>query len=250
MKHRQTKRSRAASIFSGKGFYISLVVCLLAIGVTAFFAVSRTGDILNGAETMDLSSAVVSANEWGFPQNANAAESGLEVTSSEEQTSQSGSSESSASSKKQSGSEKQKSSSDSSQTAFAMPISGKIMQEYSNGELVKSSVMNDWRTHDGVDIAGNVTDPVKAAADGTVTDIIDDALWGVVIEIDHGNGYVGRYCGLNTTVSVKKNQEVTMGDVIGCIGETSLYETNDDPHLHFELLKDDEYVDPMSVIKG
>lgn len=132
---------------------------------------------------------------------------------------------------------------------FAMPITGKVIREYSNGELVKSQTMNDWRTHNGVDIAAKSTTPVKAMADGTVMDIIDDELWGVVVKIDHGDGYVAKYCGLTTTVNVKKGQELAMGDVVGAVGETCLYEQNDEAHLHLEITKDDEYINPISVIK-
>lgn len=249
MKHNRSNSKKAASMFSGKGFYISLAICLLAISVTAFFAVSRTGEILDGRNTMDLSSAVVSTNEWGFPQNANANQSGIETTSSQALTSQSDSSSSEISSGKNADSKKQNTSSTLSQVQFSMPINGKITQPYSKGELVKSSTMNDWRTHDGIDVKGKVTAPVKAAADGTVLSIKDDELWGVVVEIDHSNGYVAQYCGLNTTVSVKKGQEVKMGDVIGSVGETCLYETNDDPHIHFSVMKNDKYIDPLSVIK-
>lgn len=249
MKHKLNNGKKAASILSGKGFYISLAVCLAAIGTTAFFAVSRTGDILNKTQTMDLSSAVVSANEWGFPQNANAPESGVEASSSEARRLRSRSSSSSGSSVKKDGAQEQENSSGSSQTLFAMPVSGEVLQSYSKGELVKSSTMNDWRTHDGVDISAKLSTPVKAAADGTVTAIVDDALWGVVVQVDHKDGYVARYCGLSKTVNVKKGQDVKMGDVLGAVGDTSLYETNDRAHLHFELMRDDSFINPMSVLK-
>ncbi|MDF2567395.1 MAG: peptidase [Oscillospiraceae bacterium] len=244
-------KSKANKIFSGKGFYVALIISLVAVGTATFFAANRTIDKLNGGDTLNLTSSDV-ANEWGFPktEDANKNQSGISKDSSKssqgsgQQSTSSGSTQTSQNNTSgQTGSQK------SSGNTFTMPISGEIINNFSDGELVKSKTLGDWRTHDGIDIKGKVGTPVKSAADGTVTDIKEDSLWGVTVIIDHKNGYTGHYYGLNATVNVKKGQTVSVGDVIGSVGETAQIEIGEESHLHFGLKKDGKWVDPSKVIK-
>ena len=252
MKNKHFGTSKAEKASSGKGFYIALAISIVAVGTATFFAVNRNMDNLHGGDTMDLSSQS-SANEWGFPtQDANQNQSGVPVTSGS-QSSRPGSGSAGTSSSSKSASSNSTSSRTGSQASvpntYAMPLSGDIINEFSKNELVKSKTMGDWRTHDGIDIKGKNGTPVKSCADGTVLEIKEDPLWGVMVTIDHKNGYVGYYCSLNTTVNVKKGQEVSVGTVIGSIGDTAQCEIAEEQHLHFGLKKDDKWVDPFSVIK-
>ena len=77
-----------------------------------------------------------------------------------------------------------------------MPLEGETSNDYSNGELVKSKTLNEWRTHDGIDLKAAANTPVKAVADGTVESITEDAMWGVTVTVSHQNGYESIYCGL------------------------------------------------------
>lgn len=244
------KRRKSKSIFSGKGFYITLAVCLAAVGASAFFALSRTRDYLAKDQTLDLSSAVISANEWGFPKSANNTKEDVTMSSEPSQSS-SYTSSSSKKSRKTSKATAARSNSEKQQTiSLAMPFSGEITNKFSNGELVKSETLGDWRTHDGIDISAKSGTPVKAAADGTVTDITDDTIWGVTVTIDHKNGYTASYSGLTSSVNVKKGQDVKLGDVIGAVGETALCELKQGPHVHFSVKYEDKFIDPESIIKN
>ena len=131
-----------------------------------------------------------------------------------------------------------------------MPLEGEIIWDYSNGELVKSETLNVWQTHDGVDIAGDQGADVKSAGEGTVLNIWEDALWGICVSVDHGDGYVSSYCGLETSVPVTIGQEVACGDVIGKVGYTAECECALPSHLHFEVKKDGAYVDPISFTEN
>ena len=127
----------------------------------------------------------------------------------------------------------------------ALPLEGEVIWDYSDGELVKSETLNLWQTHDGVDIAGELGAEVKAAGEGVVLNVWEDALWGICVSVDHGDGYVSSYCGLDVSVPVTIGQEVACGDVIGKVGSTAECECALPSHLHFEVKKDGAYIDPM-----
>ncbi len=126
-----------------------------------------------------------------------------------------------------------------------MPVQGEILNPYSNNELVKSKTLGVWKTHDGIDIAAPLGTTVLSMTDGVVSDIYSDALWGVCIIIDHGDGLVGYYFGLDKSVPVAVGQEVGAGDVIGAVGNTAEIEISEDPHIHFAVKKNGEWVNPV-----
>ena len=67
--------------------------------------------------------------------------------------------------------------------------------------------------------------------------------------IEHVNGYVTIYSNLLTAEFVKEGEEVKQGQTIGTVGNTAVFEVADEPHLHFEILKDNEYLNPSEYIK-
>lgn len=130
---------------------------------------------------------------------------------------------------------------------FALPMGTDIMKDYSNGEMVESKTMGDWRVHNGVDFAGSAGNDVAACADGTVTRVYDDSFWGTVVEIDHGNGMTARYCGLKSGSCLQEGAEVKMYDKIGSLGHIPV-EISEEDHLHLEILIDGENVDPLKAL--
>lgn len=248
MKNTQLKKSKAAAFFTGKGFYIAVCVSILVVGATAYFALNAQKDSITEQNSHNLSS------------NTNNLNSGIQVGESQSNVPKdsSSSSESSAStpavSSKDSSSAAQQTQASQAEprkysNTFVVPLKGDIINQYSNGELVKSKTLNEWRTHDGVDIKADIATPVKSASDGMVKDIRQDPQWGVVIVIDHGNGYESYYMGLNVNVNVKKDDEVDIGTVLGSVGQTAEIEISEEPHLHFAIKKDGKWIDPMSLMK-
>ena len=138
----------------------------------------------------------------------------------------------------------------SSKSPRDLPIEGEIINPYSDGELVKSETLNLWQTHDGIDIAAEAGADIRAAGEGTVLNIWEDGLWGVCISIDHGDGYVSSYCGVDKSVPVTIGQEVACGDVIAKAGNTAECECALPSHLHFEVKKDGEFVSPLSFTEN
>lgn len=131
--------------------------------------------------------------------------------------------------------------------AFAVPLENEIQKGFSDGALVRSKTMGDWRVHNGADYPGAVGDPVKAINNGVVKAVYDDALWGTVVEVDHGDGLLAKYCGLGRGSTAAVGETVKVGACIGYLGEIPA-EAADDAHLHLELWQDDEAVDPADVL--
>lgn len=127
---------------------------------------------------------------------------------------------------------------------YLLPLNSKITQDYSNGEMVYSQTMGDWRTHDGIDIGGNVGDNVIAIQDGKVTDAYTDDLWGGVVIIEHGNGLTAKYCGV--AASVKNGDKIEQGQVIGTLADIPV--EAESKHVHLETVVDGKGQDPVKVM--
>ena len=133
--------------------------------------------------------------------------------------------------------------------SLIMPHIGEIIGEFSNGELVKSKTLNDWRTHNGVDIKAVINDEVKAVSNGKIKDVYSSPMWGTVVELELEDGAICSYSNLSEKTMVKKDQKVNVGDVIGTVGKTAQSEIGEDDHLHFEIVKDTLYINPLEYLK-
>lgn len=132
---------------------------------------------------------------------------------------------------------------------FAYPVEGEISREFSVENLIYSETLEEWTIHQGIDIKADRTTVVKAAEDGTVVAIKNDPRYGLTVIIEHENGFKTIYSNLLTTEFVSEDEKVEKGQSIGTIGNSAIFEIADEPHLHFEMLKDGEYVDPTLYLK-
>ncbi len=97
--------------------------------------------------------------------------------------------------------------------------------------------------HNGLDLIANQGDPVFAAADGQITAVVSSRKGqGNYVEITHAGGYVTRYAHLSD-IPVIKGQTIRRGMRIGAVGTTG---NTFAAHLHYEILKDGRYVDPIN----
>ncbi|MBQ3941001.1 MAG: M23 family metallopeptidase [Oscillospiraceae bacterium] len=128
------------------------------------------------------------------------------------------------------------------------PVAGSIVQPFSCGELVKSGTTGIWQTHNGTDYAVPLGTEVVCVLDGTVSEIRRDALWGVCVTVLHEDGTETRYCGLNDGLAVMAGQILERGTVIGAVGGTAEAESLTEPHLHFEVRQNGQYVDPEAFL--
>ncbi len=130
---------------------------------------------------------------------------------------------------------------------FVAPTAGKVIKDYSNGEMVKSETMSDWRVHNGVDFSAAESEQVVAVQNGTVTLIDKDALWGVSIELTCPGNLKVRYSGLQDNVNVKKGDSVKKGDIIGVAGTLPI-ESAEGTHIHLETKVDNKLVSPLDAM--
>lgn len=127
---------------------------------------------------------------------------------------------------------------------FKIPVEGEILRKYAKENLVYSTTLDEWITHNGIDIKAEKTTVVKASAEGTVKSIKNDPRYGLTITIEHTNGFSSVYSNLLTAEFVEEGEKVKQGQTIGTVGNTATFEIADESHLHFEILKDDVSVDP------
>ena len=104
--------------------------------------------------------------------------------------------------------------------------------------------------HHGVDIKAPRWTKIVAPGDGVVveaTDLYkDQPAWGKVVVIDHGDGLVTRYAHLGAYF-VKEGQTLAAGEAFAKVGSTG---RSTGPHLHFEVIQDGAYLDPLRVVAG
>lgn len=129
-----------------------------------------------------------------------------------------------------------------------MPVSGSVLQGYAMDQLAYNQTTKDWRTHGGVDLAAQPGEAVKAARSGAVMAVYEDEFLGTTVMLQHEGGYTSMYSGLEAETAVTAGQSVTAGQTIGKVGNTALIETAMESHLHFEVCKDGETVDPASFL--
>ena len=98
--------------------------------------------------------------------------------------------------------------------------------------------------HKGLDFASDRGSDVLAVAQGVVTWAGQREGYGVLVEVNHGNGYVTRYAH-NSRVLVGAGDTVQRGQAVAVVGSTG---RSTGPHVHFEVLKDGRQIDPMAFI--
>ncbi|MDO5679431.1 MAG: peptidoglycan DD-metalloendopeptidase family protein [Pelistega sp.] len=121
--------------------------------------------------------------------------------------------------------------SDAKLVSWDWPVRGNIISQYSESTR-------------GIDIAGSIGDPVKAAAAGTVS-YVGNGLRGLgnLILITHGNGFISAYAH-NDKLLVKQNERVTKGQKIAELGQSD----TTSPRLHFEIRRNGSPVNPLSYL--
>lgn len=132
---------------------------------------------------------------------------------------------------------------------FVKPTEGEVICEYAKENLIYSETLKEWITHTGVDIKADKTSVIKSAADGVIKSIVNDPRYGLTVVITHDEGYETVYSNLLTAEFIVEGEEVAQGQTIGTAGNTASFESVMECHVHFELLKDGEYLDPAIYLK-
>jgi murein DD-endopeptidase MepM/ murein hydrolase activator NlpD len=100
--------------------------------------------------------------------------------------------------------------------------------------------------HTGADMALPTGTEILAGGDGVVTEAGTNGGYGLMVVVDYGDGITARYAHCSLLL-VSAGQTVTRGDVIALVGNTG---TSTGPHLHMEVLKDGQYINPLYHVDG
>lgn len=248
MEEKKPFGEKLESFFAGKGFYIVLLLCVAVIGVSAWSMLSGGGaetaedlsvavaNIGDAAPVSDAAPAPVTATEAPVSRTqptpaptAAPAETPPAATVPEEPA-------------------QTTAAVDSAPTYYIWPVSGAVENGYAMTSLVYDRTMRDWRTHDGIDVAADIGTQVRAAAGGTVKSVYNDERYGTTVVLRHGGGLESVYSNLAGTPTVSEGETVSVGQVIGAVGDTALCEIGEVSHLHFAMTRDGISVDPQEYL--
>ena len=129
---------------------------------------------------------------------------------------------------------------------FVLPVTGNVSKGFSDTALQYSTTFGDMRLHTGIDILCKKGSDIKSVASGKVKSVVDDAHWGKVITIEYLENIIVKYCGMES-VTIKENDNVATGDVIGTSGEIPC-ECADKPHIHIEVYVDGKITSPLAAL--
>ena len=239
---------KLSDLIKGKGMLVGFLVFLMAVGIGSFAVYKSTmnkltnGNILTSIESSQVANTVNDVEKTTSDENTES-ESESDDSNSEKTTVKVTKTETDKSSSVKTNNEV-----DTETQPFVMPLKGKIINPFSNGELVKSETLGYWETHDGVDIKGKVGKKVVAMTAGTVKKVLEDPLFGTEIIIDHGNNIEGHYYNLKKAVDVAEGDKVNAGEKIGAVGKTADVESKLPAHLHFGIKQNGKWIDPISFI--
>ncbi|MDN5347040.1 MAG: hypothetical protein PWP65_604 [Clostridia bacterium] len=121
-----------------------------------------------------------------------------------------------------------------------LPLPGEVVAGFG---FAYAASFGDYRFHPGIDVAAPSGSEIKAAAPGEVKEVEYSEDWRYRVLLDHGGGYQTVYANL-ADVRVVKGSKVVAGDVLGVLGEPGRMGFEREPHLHLELLRDRQPIDP------
>ncbi len=210
---------------SAKGYYIALILCAVAIGVSGYLYYRHANNDKQNLENQPSVPVDVTESQ---DVEAVATEPGTNATESSQST-------------------------ESTQPAkrkfkTAAPVAGETVYDYAMDCLSYNQTTRDWRVHDGMDIAAEAGTDVCAAADGEVYTVYEDDTMGMTVVIRHEDGYVTKYASLGNDVAVKAGDKVTCGQIIGQVGNSALLESAIGDHVHFSVSCNDVTVDPAEFL--
>ena len=211
----------------GKGYYIALILCATAIGISGYMYYRNANKPENQLQAA-VSDAVVDTQTQEDvavvviqPQQTPEQEDVAPAAAPAEQSPQ-----------------------PQRLLETGMPVAGQTVSVYAMDCLSYNETTRDWRVHNGVDIAAEEGAEVCAAADGVVYTTFKDDIMGMTVVIRHDGGYTTQYSSLGEELLVSAGDSVELGQAIGCVGSTALIETAIGPHVHFSVTYRDAPVDP------
>ena len=225
--------NKRSGFFAGKGYYIALILCAAAIGITSYVyyrnadqpeqaAVQETWEDVAVGTVATEDVAVIATEPQKQPQTQPSAQATQPETTAPPQK---------------------------KTLKTVSPVSGEEIFGYSMEALSYNQTTRDWRVHNGVDLAAEAGAQVVAAADGEVCNVYEDEALGHTVVIRHSDGYTTCYSSLADNIAVQAGDKVTMGQTIGYAGESAIVETTLGSHVHFSVSHYDKPMDPAEFLQ-
>ena len=214
----------------GKGYYIALVLCAAAIGITGY--VYQNNQKKAAEVTLLETQAAVVAQEATEQTEPSASQATQPAATAPAETPSA-----------------PQATEPRRTLKTAAPVAGSPVYDYAMDVLSYNETTRDWRVHNGVDYGAEEGTPVCAAAEGTVVSVQEDDLMGVTVVLRHIGGYETTYAGLAQADSLKAGDTVELGQTLGTVGTTALAETALGPHVHFSVTYQDMPMDPEDFLK-
>ena len=129
--------------------------------------------------------------------------------------------------------------------SFSPPLETvQVITPFDNARMHPSGVTGVWRLHDAVDLAGDVGEPVRAMADGTVIGVEEKGVEGACMLIAHTPEITAAYAGMAGLTGLRVGDPVEKGQALGFLGNGMLEESDLAPHLHLRVTRRNEAIDP------
>ncbi len=244
------KKKLFSSIYTGKGFYITSAVCLGLIALAIGVIYKASSDLISEI-AYDTNTSVSFATEQAKADKKDEADPRLTQTTTEKETTakQTTAAPTTTKAPKETttvATTAETTKADYGNTSYILPSEDEILKDYSPTPTYDET-MDDWRVHKAIDFTCERGTPVYSVGNGRVTKVYSDTSYGYCIEIDFGD-FTGRYCGMEQGTTVKLDTVMKKGDTVGKTGDLPC-ESSQEPHFHFEVIKDGKNVDPIEELK-
>lgn len=221
-----------------KGFYIVFALCLCAIGAAGWYTYSDVADYMNNNEipkttTTEPENKQAEVKVEGVNKN-NSTKSTTKPTEPPTEATTEDSTEPPTEAP--------------TESERAMPVENtEVVWEFSGDRLVYFETLKDWRVHKGADYSAEKGAEVKAVSAGTVTDFFKDTLYGNGIKLELADGFTATYYGVKSDDNIAIGSTVNAGDLIGT-AESVPCEKDKKSHIHLEIQKDGNYINPQNYL--
>lgn len=137
----------------------------------------------------------------------------------------------------------------SEEDGLCWPLSGNVIKNYSEDKLIYFETLGQFKTNPGIFIAGEKGNPIVAAANGIVKEIKKEDKTGQILILDIGGGYTLTY-GQLEEIAVKPGDYVKNGQEMAKLAKVTKYYRMEGEHLYFQVQKDGENVNPLTLIRS
>ncbi len=241
MNELKTKNPKEKNKKKGLHFYVALGICILAVGVAAYTTYDSIVRFAGVEE--DLTASKTQQKYQAYSENS----AKSSPNAKHEKNFIPSQAKTNVQRKTSAKTQETISTNAKAKGVIVYPTSKNIIKKYSGENPVFSKTLNDWRVHNGVDLAAEQGSKIKAITNGKVKEIFNDAMFGTTMVIEHDGRFTAYYSGLGETTLVNVDDKVESGQEIASINNIPS-ESADGSHLHLSIKKDGKFIDPVEIL--